>query len=65
MDKTPFIVLDMKNISKNGISDEIVNAVSYFVKSGLEPTHIKNEAKKKLIDLAIMEFLEKNLLINL
>lgn len=60
MDETPFIVLDMENICKNGVSDETVNAVSHFVKSELEPTRIKDEAKKKLIDSAIMKFLEKN-----
>ena len=60
MDETPFVVLDMENICKNGVSDETVNAVSHFVKSELEPTRIKDEAKKKLIDSAIMKFLEKN-----
>ncbi len=60
MDETPFIILDMEDISKNGISDETINAISHFVKSELKPTHIKEEAKKKLIDSAIMRFLEKN-----
>ncbi|MCR5224693.1 MAG: type I restriction enzyme HsdR N-terminal domain-containing protein [Alphaproteobacteria bacterium] len=60
MDKTPFIVFDMEKIAKQGIKNEVVNAIAHFIKSELNPNSIKEEAKKKLIASAIMNFLKEN-----
>lgn len=61
MDDTPFLTFDFEKINQtDGVSDELVSAISRFVKTELDPNHIKEEAKKKLIVSAIMDFWEKS-----